>query len=724
MILAGLFDGSLPLKNPVLQFSLILFIILFAPLLLNKFRIPHLIGLIIAGAIIGPNGLNLMLRDSSIVLFGTVGLLYIMFLAGLEIDLADFRKNSRKSLVFGLYTFSFPIGLGTLAGIYLLDFSLMTSVLLGSMFASHTLIAYPIISKLGVAKNRAVTVALGGTMITDTLALLVLAGIAGMANGEVDGAFWFRLSGSVIIFGLIVMLLFPVIGRWFFKRFDDSISQYIFVLAMVFLGAFLAEAAGIEAIIGAFLVGLSLNRLIPHTSPLMNRVDFVGNALFIPFFLIGVGMLIDFRVFFKGFETIKVAVVMVVVATVTKFIAAWLTQKTFRFTADERRLIFGLSNAQAAATLAAVLVGYNIILNQAEIASAAQLGQVVEPVRLLNENVLNGTILMILVTCTIATFVAQKGAQNMALEDAADGDAPQNDAAERILVPINNAETTDELINLALMIKSRNKRSGLLALTVVDQQDTNSHGEKTARKLLHHAVVTAAAADAPLQELLRFDLNVVNGITSVVREHNITDLILGLHKQKGISDNFLGNLTEGILTKSNATTLIYKPVQPISTIKRHLVFVPDKAEKEMGFPFWLVKVWNISRNAGSKLVFYAGGQTLNYIRDVISRHPISCDCIELNDWSEFLVISRDVRPDDSLILVLSRRDRPSFHPVMLKIPDYLNKYFQENNFILIFPMQSGVLENANVDLMNPSVMDSIEKLDDLGKTIANLFKWR
>ena len=503
-----------------------------------------------------------------------------------------------------------------------------------------------------------------------------------------------------------------------------AIGWLALVLAMVFLGAFLAEAAGIEAIIGAFLVGLSLNRLIPNTSPLMNRVDFVGNALFIPFFLIGVGMLIDFRIFFKGFETIKVAMVMVVVATVTKFIAAWLTQKTFRFTANERKLIFGLSNAQAAATLAAVLVGYNIILNQAEIVSAALLGQVVEPVRLLNENVLNGTILMILVTCTIATFVAQKGAQNMALEDAADGDAPQNDAPERILVPINNAETTDELIHLALMIKSKNKRSGLLALTVVDQQDTNSHGEKTARKLLHHAAVTAAAADTPLQELLRFDLNLVNGITSVVREHNITDMILGLHKQKGISDNFLGNLTEGILTKSNATTLIYKPVQPISTVKRHLVFVPDKAEKEMGFPFWLVKVWNISRNAGSKLVFYAGGQTLHYIRDVISRHPIPCECIELNDWNEFLVISRDVRQDDSLILVLSRKDRPSFHPVMMKIPEYLNKYFQENNFILIFPIQSGVLEDANVDLMNPSVMDSIGKLDDLGKTIANLFKWR
>ncbi|CAN5775207.1 hypothetical protein BH24BAC1_BH24BAC1_25700 [soil metagenome] len=266
---------QLPLRNPVLIFSLILFIVLFAPLLLNKLRIPQLIGLIIAGAVIGPNGFNLLLRDSSVVLFGTVGMLYIMFLAGLEIDLADFKKNRNKSLAFGMYTFLIPMGLGILAGYYLLAFSLPTSVLLASMFASHTLIAYPLVSKVGIAKSRSVNVTVGGTMITDTLALLVLAVIAGMATGEINNEFWIRLSISIVVFGLIVTLLFPLLGRWFFKKFDDNVSQYIFVLALVFLAAFLAEAAGIEAIIGAFLAGLALNRLIPHTSPLMNRIEFV-----------------------------------------------------------------------------------------------------------------------------------------------------------------------------------------------------------------------------------------------------------------------------------------------------------------------------------------------------------------------------------------------------------------------------------------------------------------
>ncbi|TNF43494.1 MAG: cation:proton antiporter, partial [Bacteroidetes bacterium] len=394
MILLSIYDTTLPLTQPVLKFLVILTIILFAPILLNKIKIPHILGLIIAGAIIGPNGVNLLTRDSSIILSGTAGLLYIMFLAGLEIDLAEFKKNSSKSLVFGIYTFMIPMTLGIITSICILNFSVLTSVLLASMYASHTLIAYPILSKLEVTKNRAVNIAVGGTMITDTLALLVLAVIVGMSAGEVNPSFWVRLSVSMVLFAVIVMFGFPVIARWFFKQYDDRVSQYIFVLVMVFLGAVLAELAGVEAIIGAFLSGLALNRLIPRTSPLMNRIDFVGNAVFIPFFLIGVGMLVDYRAFFSDFETIKVAIVMTVVATLAKFSAAWLTQKSFRFTADERRLIFGLSNAQAAATLAAVLIGYNVITGTTESG---------EPIRLLNDAVLNGTIVMILITCTIAT---------------------------------------------------------------------------------------------------------------------------------------------------------------------------------------------------------------------------------------------------------------------------------------------------------------------------------
>lgn len=713
---------TLPLNNPVLIFALILFIILFAPILLNKVKIPHLIGLIIAGAVIGPNGLNLIQRDSSIILFGTVGLLYIMFLAGIEMDIENFKKNSRKSLVFGLFTFFIPLALGFTASYFMLKFSLLSSVLLASMFSSHTLIAYPIVSKFGVVKNRAVNITVGGTMITDTLALLVLAIVSGMAAGKTDHAFWLKLGIGLTAFSLIISIGFPIIGRWFFKRFDDSVSQYIFVLAMVFLGAFLAEAAGVEAIIGAFLSGLSLNRLIPHTSPLMYRIEFTGNALFIPFFLIGVGMIVDFQAFLKDQETILVALTLVVVATSSKFFAAWLTQKTFRFSRDERRLIFGLSNAHAAATMAIVLVGYNLILNQAEVDAGALQGIVVEPVRLLNESVLNGTILVILVTCTIASFVAQIGAQNISKAELTGAEQEELPMQEKILIPVSNAETIEQLVHLALTIKSHGNKHDLFALNIIGDHSLDEAEEKNARKVLETAARAAAGAEVHLQQLVRYDPNIANGITGVVRERKITDLILGLHQKKGISDKFLGYLTEGILSKSNTTTLICNPAQPLATLRRHLVVIPPFAEKEIGFPFWLLKIWNIGRNTGAKMVFYASEKTMGYLRDVQSKHPIACDFVLFPDWEALEQIPEKLRPDDNLILVMSRRERPSYTSSMADVPDFLNTYLKGKNFMLVYPMQSGVSEEAGVDYKNPSVLETLETFEEFGRIIGRLFR--
>lgn len=685
MLLPFIISHELPLTDPVLKFLLILVIILSAPLLLNKLKIPHLLGLIIAGAVIGPHGLNLVLRDSSIILSGTAGLLYIMFLAGLEIDMGDFKKNSGRSFVFGMYTFLIPMGLGILSGLYLLNFSMLTSILLASMFASHTLIAYPIISKLGISKDKSVSITVGGTMITDMLALLVLTIIVGMATGQIGDHFWTQLSVSIAVFVLFVVIVFPIAGRWFFKHVQDSISQYIFVLVMVFLGAYLAELAGIESIIGSFLAGLSLNRLIPRSSPLMHRVEFIGNSIFIPFFLIGVGMLIDYRAFFTSFDTIKVGLIMIVVATVAKFAAAWLTQKTFRLSVDQRRVIFGLSNAQAAATLAAVMVGYNVILGQTPEG---------EPIRLLNESVLNGTILMILVTCTMASFSAQKGAHNLAAASSSGKEEDPSDHKERILIPISNEDTAEELINLSLATKSKKNLNQLFALNILDNQASMDDNQlKKSRRLLENAALTAAATDTRLQELLRYDLNVTNAILSVILEHNITDLVLGLHKERGIPTSFLGRITEGILDHSDVTTLIYKPTQPLSTMKRHLVVIPDQAEKEAGFAQWVNRVWNVIQNTGAKAVFYGASESLERLKCVIGKRGGEMEYVEFSDWDDFLIVFRDVHKDDNLWIIMSRHTGLSFNPSMNRVPGYLNKYFQNNSFILVYPLQAHVTGN-------------------------------
>ncbi len=707
MILLSIHNLSLPIEDPVLKFLLVLIIILAAPLLLNKIKVPHLLGLIIAGAVIGPNGFNVLARDSSIVVTGTTGLLYIMFLAGLEIDMGDFKKNKWKSLTFGIYTFAVPFVLGYLGGYYILHFSVLTSVLFASLFSSHTLIAYPLVSKLGISKNLAVNITVGGTMITDILALLVLAVIVGMSQGEVGTEFWVKLSVSFIVFALIVLVIFPIIGRWFFKKVDDKISQYIFVLVMIYLAALLAELAGVEAIIGAFFAGLALNRLIPHTSSLMNRVEFVGNAIFIPFFLISVGMLIDFSVFFKSWETIAVAGVMLVASIGGKYFSAVATQKTFRLTKEEGKLIFGLSSASAAATLASVMVGYNIILSETETG---------EPVRLLNEHVLNGSILLILVSCTISSFISMSSAQKIAESDNEDTVSGDNHEEENILLAINHEETVERMVNLGILIKAHSNTENLIALNVINE-DKNESSVKNAEKLLHKATDSAAAADVKIQAIKRYDNDVVNGINNVIKEQNITDLIIGLEDEKGFSPAFVYNLYNGYLQNDNANVLVYHAAQPLSTIKKYAVMIPENAHKEAGFFHALLRVWNIARNSGATIVFYTPENILSILQRIIKKANIEAEFIIMKTWRDGEKTASELKEDEALILFMAKKGMKSFIPQMRLIPELLNRKLHDNNYLLIYPFSDFDKDNSE--------RRSVGNHDDfmeIGNVIKKIFK--
>jgi len=710
MVLLNELIFELPLRNPVIIFSLVLFIILFAPILFDKIKVPHIIGLILAGIVIGPYGLNLLLRDSSIVLFGTVGLLYIMFTAGLEIDLEEFKKNRVKSLVFGIYTFIVPISIGTVAAYYLLAFEWPAAILLASMFASHTLLAYPITSRYGINRIRAVTLTIGGTIITDVLSLLVLAAIVGMYKGDISSAFWIRLGVSSIIFAAIVFLVFPLIARWFFKKFDDNISQYIFVLAIVFLGSFLAEVAGLEAIIGAFLSGLAINRFIPHSSPLMNRIDFVGNALFIPFFLIGVGMLVDFSVLFKGLGALKVASVMIVMAVVGKYIAAWFTQKSFKLSADERQMIFGLSNARVGATLAVVLVGYNVILGETPAG---------DPIRLLNEDVLNGTILMILVTCTISSLTVEKASKKIALLENAQQDASEEEADGKILISVAYPDTITNLVDLALLIKPHKSKAPMYALHVRDDEDNAGSKQTTGKKMMEMVIKHAAATDNTIVPINRFDLNISNGIIYTIKEHNITDVIIGLHHLAHEADGFFGPVTETILKRTPETIFIYKAAQPVNTLKRIVVAVPPKAEYESGFRHWFERIQTISRETGLPLFIYAHAGTIKMLQQLNGGHksPLSITYEPFENWEEFLIFSREVRQDDLFIIISSRKGYLSYNPETEKLPKYLTKYFARSSYIILYPEQAEAIADANLKPLE----DTSELLDKAGNYINNLF---
>ena len=389
----------LPIQDPTWVFFLVLLIILFAPLLFAKLRIPHIIGLILAGVLIGEHGFNILERDTSFKLFGQVGIYYIMFLAGLEMDLMGFKRNLSKGVQFGALTALIPFVFGFITGYYILHYTMSASLLLSCIFASHTIVSYPIVARYGLTKHPAVTITISATMIALLFALLVLALISGQYKGEADTWFWLLFAVKCVAYFAGVIFFFPIIIRWFFKHYTERVIQYIFVIMMVFLAAALANLCGLEGLLGAFIAGLIFNRFIPHTSPLMNRIEFVGNALFIPYFLVGVGMLVNLKPLLKDMDAIVVVLIIVVASTLSKLLASTIARKLFRFNHAQGLVMFGLSEAHAAGAIAMVMVGTTL--------------EVSPGVPLMSNAVLDGVVLMILISCIISSMATDQGARKL-----------------------------------------------------------------------------------------------------------------------------------------------------------------------------------------------------------------------------------------------------------------------------------------------------------------------
>ena len=700
-------DIHFPITDPTWIFFLVLVIILFAPIILERLRIPHIIGMILAGVVIGEHGFNILARDSSFELFGKVGLYYIMFLAGLEMNMEDFKSIRVKATVLGLLAFIIPLGIGFWTNMHILDYAVVTSVLLASMYASHTLIAYPIVIRYGINRQRAVSIAVGGTAVTDTLTLLVLAVISGLYKGETSEYFWIWLVLKFLVLSVIIMYTFPRIARWFFRRYSDNVMQYIFVMAMVFLGGGLMELIGMEGILGAFLVGLLLNRLIPHVSPLMNHLEFVGNALFIPYFLIGVGMLINLNVLFGHIDSLKVAAVMIVVALLGKWIASWLTQKIYKMRAVERELMFGLSNAQAAATLAAVLVGYGIILPSGE--------------RLLNEDVLNGTILLILVTCIVSSFITEHAAKRIAMSDDVGVNEEKEQEKERFLVPVANPETLEGLMSLALVLRDEKINDNLVALSVINDNNDSVKQEMRSKRNLERVAQIAASTNVRLKTVSRFDLNITTGILHTAKEYEATGIIIGLHYKASIVDSFFGNLTENLLKNTYLQVMVVRFLMPVNTLRRIIVAVPPKAEFEHGFTKWITYMCRMSSQLGCRVQFYAFSRTLGYIRGFIQKKFKDTRAVysELEDWDDLLLLTGQVTYDHLLVIVSARRGSISYDSSFERLPMQVSKYFNNNSIMLLYPEQKGG-PNESLSFSDPRGWAETQYYDKVGNWI---YKW-
>ena len=385
--------------NALLTLTLVIGIIWFVPLLCRKIHVPSIVGFILAGIVIGPSVLDLVGETPALQILGSLGMLYIMFQSGSEIDINDFKQYKYRSLFFGLCTFIIPFGLGLITSQYLLPYGWLPSLLLGAMYGSHTLMTYPIVSRYGVQKNVAVNITVGATMVAIILSLIVLAIVEGWSRSTQSLTDYAIQLALVAVFLLTVLWLFPRFARMFFKRYRDPISEFMVVMLMLVGSALLADLAGLEGILGAFLCGVSLNRLLPNRSPLMGRINFVGNSIFVPLFLISVGLMIDIHAFWSGWTTVTIAIVMVITKLIGKSISAWIAQVVFRFSKHERQLVFGLSHATAAGTLAIVTIAY-------------QMG-------LLSSDVLNASVLMILILCTTASFITEHAAKELALQESA-----------------------------------------------------------------------------------------------------------------------------------------------------------------------------------------------------------------------------------------------------------------------------------------------------------------
>ena len=703
------FDFHLPVTDPTWIFFLVLVIILFAPIVLERLRIPHIIGMILAGVVIGEHGFNILARDSSFELFGKVGLYYIMFLAGLEMDMEDFKKNRTKSIVFGWLTFLIPMGLGIWSSMSVLGYGFLTAVLLASMYASHTLIAYPIISRYGLSRLRSVNITIGGTAVTVTLALIILAVIGGMFKGTVDGWFWGFLVAKVAFLGFLIVFFFPRIGRWFFRKYDDSVMQFVFVLAMVFLGGGLMEFVGMEGILGAFLAGLVLNRLIPHVSPLMNRLEFVGNALFIPYFLIGVGMMIDIHVIFGHGDALKVAGVMIAVALTGKWIACWLTQKIYKMGAIERELMYGLSNAQAAATLAAVLVGYNIILPNGE--------------RLLNDDVLNGTVLLILVTCVVSSFITERAARKIAIDEAHLEDEKRPAELEKILIPVANPDTIEDLVNLSLVIRDPKQRDNLLALNVINDNNASEALELRGKRYLEKAAMITASADVSLKQISRYDLNIASGIIHTIKEYEATDVVIGLHRKANIVDSFFGHLAESLLKGTHREVMIAKFLMPVNTLRRINIAVPPKAEYETGFAKWVEHFCRMGSILGCRVHFFSNERTLMRLQQLVKKKYVGTptEFSTLDEWDDLLLLTGQVNYDHLLVVISARRGSISYDPSFDRLPSQLGKYFANNSLIILYPDQFGEPQEI-VSFSDPRGHNESQHYEKVGKWFYKWFK--
>ena len=651
--------------------------ILLSPIIMGRLRIPHIIGMVLAGVIVGKYGLNILERDASFELFGRVGLYYIMFLAGLEMDMEGLKKNRTRVIVFGLLTFLVPFAMTYFMGVSLLSYTPLAALLLSAIMASNTLISYPIVGRYGLTRHTSSTLSVGSSMMALFMALIVMASIVNSFQGEGGIGFWVLFVVKFFVYSIGLILVIPRLTRWFLRRYSDAVMQFIFILAVVFLSAALSDAIGLEGIFGAFLSGLILNRFIPRVSPLMNRIEFTGNALFIPYFLIGVGMLINVRLLFQGTHILWVVFCLVLFGTLGKAVAAYLAAGVFRMPRLAGHMMFGLTSAHAAGAIAMVMVGRRLEISPG--------------VYLFGDEVLNGIVIMILFTCVISTVVTEWAAQRLRLKEKKEPELVKTVNDEKILIPVKYPEYADNLVSMATMMRNPKLKRELVALNVVYDDVNMRHNQAEGQRLLEHLQHLASASDVPMTTQVRIAANIANGIKHAFKEFQASEILMGLHFHHNISKGFWGEFTRSLYNGLSRQIIITRIMQPLNTVRRIQVIVPSRAEFEPGFYRWLERLARMTENLECRIIFHGRKDTLQLINEYIHNNfaSVRAEYVPMKHWNELPDLATKVSKDHLFVIVTARKGTISYKSAMERLPDEVNRYFKGKTLMIIFPDQYG-----------------------------------
>ena len=699
-----------PITSPTLIFFVVLLIILLAPIIMGKLRIPHIIGMVLAGMLIGEHGLNVLERDHSFELFGKVGLLYIMFLAGLEMDMESVKKNSKRILWFGLLTCLVPLVLTYAMAMWLLDYSSTASFLLGCIMASNTLIAYPIISRYGMGRHPSVMLSVGASMLSLFMALMMLAALSASYSKDVGISFWLLFIIKFAAFCAFSIWGIPKVTRYFLRRYSDAIMQFIYVLSVMFLSAALSEAIGVEGIVGAFMAGLILNRYIPHVSPLMNRIEFTGNAIFIPYFLIGVGMLINVGSLFDGWHMLGVVALIVFFGTFGKALAAYISSILFRLTKAEGHMMFGLTCAHAAGAIAMVMVGMRLEVSPGHY--------------LVNNEMLNGVVIMILITCIISTLMTEKASQELTLSGAlhhGQHAVGGLSADEKVLLCVKYPDIAPQLLELALMMRNPKRNNDLVALNVV-YDDNNASGHREAGlRLLERLQQRASAADLQMQTQVRLSSNIANGIKHAFREFGCSEIIMGMHVHTDVNPKFWGEFLQSLYNGLNRQIVLTRFVQPLNTLRRIQVVVPSRAEFEPGFHRWLERLARMAGNLDCRIQFHGRNESMELIRQYINNHhpSVRAEYTYMAHWNELPRLAEQIREDHMFVVITARKGTISYKTALERLPNELMQHFSGKNLMILFPDQYGTQKEESMTFTAAQHQEESSIYDVLARWINN-----